>query len=112
MDGRANRLRGIEGDVEMNGGRNLFAQNGQQILDPVDHLHRVRAGLPLDGQDDAADVVEPRYGLIHLNAVDDVPELFQPHRVAVFPGNDDGTVSGGIHQLTVRLHGERLLLAV
>ena len=35
------------------------AEVRQQLLDGVHHLHRVRAGLALDGEHDGARVVEP-----------------------------------------------------
>ncbi len=112
MDGAANGLRGIVGDVEVNSGRNLLAQHRQQVLDVVDHFDRICAGLPLNGEHHAADIVEPCDRLIVLDAVDDASQLFQPDRIAVFPGDDDGAVRRGVRQLTVRLHRERLFLTV
>ena len=68
---------------------------GQKVLDGVDHLDGVGAGLALDGQDDGRPVVEPGGDLVVLDAVDDLAQILQAHRRAVAVGHDERPVGLG-----------------
>jgi hypothetical protein len=80
VDRLANGDRAIVEDVEVHGGRQLLAEARQERPDGVDDLDAVRAGLALDRQDHRALVVVPAGDLVGLHAVDDAPELLEPHR--------------------------------
>ena len=96
VDGAADGLRRVEGDGEVDGGRNLLAELRQQAFDVVHHLHGIGAGLPLDGKDDGALVVVPGDDLVVIDAVDDVAEFLEADGGAVAPGDDDGAVGGSV----------------
>ena len=53
--------------------------------------------------------VEPGGGLVVLDAVDDLAQLFQPHRRAVAVGDDHGPECGRAHQLAGGLQREGAL---
>src|SRR5690606_11602205 len=73
----------------------------QQLLDLVDDLDHVCAGLALDVQDDGRLFVDPRRLPDVFRVVDDVGDVGQPDRRAVPVGDDDGLVFGGRAQLVV-----------
>ena len=84
--------RSIERDLQLDGGRNRFAQLGQQLADALGHLDRVGARLLLDGQNDAAHAVVPARDFVVLHVVDDIAELFQADRNAVAVRHDQRPV--------------------
>ena len=96
MDGAADGLRGIEGDGEIDGRRNLLAELRQQAFDVVHHFHGIGAGLPLNRENDGAFIVVPGDDFVVLDAIDDIAELLQADGGPVAPGNDDRTVRGGV----------------
>ena len=75
------------------------------LAHPGRHLDGVGARLPLDGEHDAAGLVEPGGRLGVLHAVDHVAEVLQPHRPPVAPGHDERPELGGVLQLAGGLHG-------
>src|SRR5205085_10214266 len=87
-------------------------ENGEQLLDVVDHFDSVGTRLPLNGEDYATHTVEPCRRFVRLNAIDHAAELFQADRVSVLPSHNDWAVGGGVGQLPARLNGERLLFSV
>ncbi len=112
VDRVADRLRAVEEDVESHRGGQLPLEGGQEPPDGVGDLDRVGARLPLDGQDDRALVAEPGRDLVVLDAVDDAPELLEPHRGAVAVGHDERPVGRRLRQLAGGLDGEGLVAAV
>jgi hypothetical protein len=75
----------------------------------VDDLDRVGARLAQHGQGDRALAVEGRRGLDRLEAVLDLRDVAQAHRIAVARADDQVRELGGVAQLLVRLQGQRLL---
>ena len=90
----------------------MGAERGQERPDGVDHLHRVRAGLALDRQDDGPRVGAPAGDLVVLHAIDDTTELFQAHRGTVAERDDQRTVGSGIVELAACFDGIRLVASV
>src|ERR1035438_3228877 len=102
-------------DVHVDGGRELVAENGEQIFHAVGDFHRVGSGLALDGENDGAAgelaLVEPGGGLIVLHAVDDGAEFVEARGRAVAVSDDDGFVLVGGEQLAAGLEGKGALRA-
>ena len=101
--------RAVVEHVEVDRRRQLRPEGGQELLDRVDHLDGVGAGLALDGEDDGALVVVPARHLVRLHAVDDAAELLEPHRRAVAVGDDQRAIGGGVGELPARLDAEGLV---
>ena len=57
------------------GRRKVRLQLRQDLLDGFDHRDRVRAGLPLDVENDGRRFVHPRRLTVVLDAVDDVGDI-------------------------------------
>src|SRR5207245_10292361 len=91
---------------------NLGTEGRQQFFDGVYDLDGIGAGLPIDREDDAALILEPRGELVVFHAVDDTAELAQADRCAVAVGDDDGPEGGSIIKLARRLYGKHAVLAV
>jgi hypothetical protein len=89
-----------------------WRKRGSKRADRVDDLDGVGARLALDRQDHRALVVVPAGDLVGLHAVDDAPELLEPHRRAVAIGHDQRPESLGVLQLAGRHDVEHLVLAV
>ena len=111
VHGVANGNRGVVKGFQVDGLRDLFAKGRQQALDVVHHLDGVGAGLALDGQHHGVDPVVPGHHLVVLHAVDHLAQRFQTHRRAVAISDDERPVSGGVLELAVGLHHERLVRA-
>ena len=77
-------LRTIVEDVHPDRRRQLGAEDRQQFLDVLRHLHGIRAGLALNREKDralvAVLVVKPGAGLVVLDAVDDLAEFVEVNR--------------------------------
>jgi hypothetical protein len=79
----ADRHRPVAPDSELHRRRQLLLELRQERLDAVHHLHRVRAGLPLDREVDRARAVVPPGVALVLDAGVHVGDLVQPHGAAV-----------------------------
>jgi hypothetical protein len=83
---------------------------GKQLLDVLGDLDRVAPGLALDGEDDGARALEPRGGLVVLDAVHDVGDLGEANRVPLAVGDDDAPEPLGAEDRPARLDGVGLVL--
>ncbi len=72
---------------------------GSRALTALETCDGIGAGLALDGQQDAAVVVEPGGHLVVLDAVEDAAQVLQAHRRAVAVGDDDGPELRGVVEL-------------
>lgn len=106
MNRLLDRLGFVEEDVHLRRGRQLLLDLRQQAADILHHLDGVGAGLALDGQQDAAVVVEPGGYTVVLHAVVDTGELLQAHRRTIAIGHHDRPELGGAVELTGRLDCE------
>ena len=97
--------------VQPDGGGDLLAQLRQQLADAVDQLHGVGARLAVDGQLNAALVVEPVGGFEVLHAVDDTSQRLHPHGMTVTVGNDKRPVGFRRVELSAGPDGEGALFA-
>ena len=79
----------------------LACELREQLLDAVHDADRVRAGLPLDIDDDRRDVVHPGGLSGVFNAVDDAGDVLQEDRRAVAIGDDDVVVIAARGELIV-----------
>ena len=77
----------------LNGGGQRGLQLRQQLLDAIDDGDDVRAGLPLNIQNDRGIVVHPRGLLDIFGAIDHGGHVGEPHRRAVAIGDDERTVA-------------------
>ena len=85
-------------------------KRGQRSLHGIDDLHGVGARLALHRQDDGSLAVVTGVGLDSLEAVFHRGHVTQANRVAVAIADDQLGELGGVAQLSVRLHGQCLLL--
>ena len=105
----ANGNRSVVEGIQMDRLRDFLAKSRKQALDVVHHLDGVGAGLALNGQHHGVDPVVPGGHLVVLHAVDDLAQRLQPHRRAVAISDDERPVGGGVLELAVGLHDERLV---
>ena len=94
---------GQHGDIDRGGQRRL--QLRQQLLDPVDDLDDVGAGLALDVDDDRRQLVRPGREAGVFRAVDDVGDIGEPYRRAVAVADDHALVLVGRFELIVGVDG-------
>ena len=99
------RAVGEHRDIDGGGQRRL--QLRQQLLDPVDDLDHVGAGLALDIDDDRRLLIRPGSESRVLCAVDDVGNVGESHRRAVAVGDDHALVFVGALQLIVGVDRRR-----
>ena len=92
--------------------RNRLLQFRQQVLDRIDHLYRVGAGLALDRQALGLLALEPGVGAQILHRILDVGDVGEPHRRAVAPGDDDLAEAIGVEQLVVGVERDRPMRAL
>jgi hypothetical protein len=96
----------------VHGRRQGAGQSRQQLLHAVHRLNDVRARLTLNIEQHgglfAALRADPRRELIVLHAVDDVRNIAESNRSAVFVSDDDRFVSVSGKNLVVRSDSERL----
>ena len=108
LDRLLDRGRRVVEHVHGHGGGQLRLHERQQVLDPIGHFDRVRAGLPLDGQGDgplrAPVLVAPGRELVVLDAVENGAEVFEPDGRPVAIGHDQGLVLRGAGELARGLH--------
>ena len=88
------------------------AQPRQLVLDVLDRLHHVGAGLAADIDDDGLLAVVPAADLGVLQSVDDLGDVAQHHRLAVAIGDDQRAIGLGGGELVVRRDGVGLERAV
>ncbi len=62
---------------------------GREPFDVVDHFDGVGAGLPVDGQNDSARVVQPGADLVVFDIVKDAAELFEANGIAAVLVSDN-----------------------
>ena len=105
VDRRADRLRAVAVDFELDGGRELFLENRQKRFDPVRHFDRVGARLLLHGEDERRLAAKPRRRLVVLDVVEHGRNVAEVHRTSVAPGDRDVLVVRRLQELTVRLDG-------
>src|ERR1035438_3095516 len=100
-------------DIHVHRGRQLVAEDGEQVLDAVGNFDGVGAGLALDGENDGAAaelaLVEPGGGLIVLHAIDDGAEFIEAHGGSVAIGHHDRLVLVRVEQLAAGLEGKGAL---
>src|ERR1017187_9242424 len=111
----ADAIGAVVEDVHVDGGRQLIAEDGEQIFHAVGDFDGVGSGLALDGENDGAAgelaFVEPGGGLIVLHAVDDGAQFVEAHGRAVAVSDDDGFVLVSGEQLPAGVEGEGALRA-
>ena len=109
LDRSTNCFGPVVADVHVNPSGDLRPKAWQQLADVVHYLDGVRARLLPDGQNLGLRAVLPHHDLIVLHAVDDVAQLFQPHRRAVAIGDNQRTVSRRFQELAGGLDGKCLV---
>src|SRR5581483_6332593 len=92
VDRRANRGGEVGENVDSDAGRQGGAELGQALLDAVNNLNNVGAGLALDVEDDRRGLVHPCRLFGVLGAVDDGGDVFKHDRRALAIGDDDAFV--------------------
>src|ERR1017187_458967 len=111
----ADAIGAVVEDVHVHRGRQLVAEDREQVFHAVSDFDGVGSGLALDGENDGAArelaLVEPGGGLIVLDAVDDGAEFVEAHGRAVAVCDDDGFVLVGGEQLAAGLEGKGALRA-
>lgn len=95
----------------MDGRRDRFLQVRNGLLDPVDEIDRVGAGLPLDRQALGRRVEIPCADAFVLRRVDDIGDVLEAHRRAVPVRHDDFSKGGRVEQLIVGVEGVDLVRA-
>src|SRR5262249_8216866 len=99
----ADGLAAIAPHVELGGGRELGVEDGDQLLDFLDHLDDVASRLTKREQTDSADravgVVQPGNTPQVLLVVYYCRDLFQAHRLTIPPGHDHRPIVRRFHQL-------------
>src|SRR6185436_6809401 len=88
-------------DLHFQASRRLSAKRRQQALDRIDDLDGIRARLALDGEHDAAFVVEPGGELVVFHTVDDAADFREAHGRAIPIGDHDRAKRRRIQQLAV-----------
>ncbi len=101
------RHRAIGQELDLDRRRQRRLQLRQQLLDAVDDLDDVGAGLALDIDDDRRLLVGPRREPGILGAVDDVGDVGQAHRRAVAVRDDHALVIAGGLELIVGIDRRR-----
>ena len=82
----------------------LGPEGGQELFNGIHHLHRVRARLALDGQENAPRVVKPAGYFVVLDTVEDLAKLLEAYRGTVAVGHDERAVDGRFGELAGGLH--------
>jgi hypothetical protein len=91
----ADRVGAVGGDLEVDLGRQLRAQLGQEREHAVDGPDHVGPGLAGHQHDHRRLAVEEPEGAVVLDVVAHLGHVGKPHRRAVAPGDDHGRVVGG-----------------
>ena len=84
----------------------------QEFFYAIDHGDDIRAGLPLNIENDGRIVVGPGSLLGVFHAVDNRSDIRQPHRPAIAVGNDQRAIAVAGNELIVRADGVGLVRAV
>ena len=91
-------------------------RRGSSCLHAIDRLNDVRARLPLNVEEHgrllAVLCADPGGELIVLHAIDDVGDVAEPNRRAIFVSDDDRLIGVRGKNLIVRPDGERLARSV
>jgi hypothetical protein len=113
VDGMTDGNRTVGEDGDLNAGRQLCLNRREHRFDPVDDLHGVGVGLPVDGEHDGAGAVQPACDLVVLDTVDRRRDVGDPHRCAVLPSDDHRHVvgrlvdgAGGVEDRALALVGD------
>ncbi len=112
LDRGADGLGAVAQHGHFEGRRQAGGELRQQLLDAVDDLDDVGAGLALDVDQHRRQLVGPGQQAAVLGAVDDVGDVLQADRRAVAVGDDQFLVGLGRAQLIVGVEGERPLRPV
>ncbi len=112
LDRRANRGGAVGKNIHMHGGGKRRLKLRKKFLHAIDHRDDVRAGLPLNIQNDGGVPIGPGGLLGIFNTVDNRGDVGQPHGRAVTVGNDQRTVAVAGNKLIVCADGVSLMQAV
>ena len=108
MHGCANRRRAVGQHGDLHRGGQGALELRQELLDPVDHLDQVGAGLPLDIDDDRRLVAHPRGLSDVLGAVDHLGHVREQERRVVAVGDHERAILMALVDLVVGRDGEGL----
>jgi len=96
-------------DIEMDGGRELGTEIGEEGFDGVDDGDGIGAWLFLDGENDASGIAEPAGDFIIFDVVDDAGDLVEADGGAMAIGDDELAVVVGVEELACGLDGDGLM---
>ena len=112
VDRRTNRDGAVIKDIDLDRGRNMLLQSGQQLLDAVDDRDGVGSRLLLDRQHDGSNPVEPARGLVVQHAVGHAAEFVQANWRTIPIGHHHGPELQSIHPLAVGEDGVGVVLSI
>ena len=96
----------------MNRGGQRTLKLREQFFDAIHDGDDIRAGLPLNIQNDGGIFIGPRRLAYIFRAVNNGSHVGEPHRPAIAIGDDDGFVTVAGDQLVVGADGVSLLRTV